>query len=77
MLKIRIDDVDRIFALINDIGVLTYLQGLVQNDVEEQDMIDKKLGFVYKEASSYLLENQLEKISELSGILTDDRTFFD
>lgn len=77
MLKIRIDAVDRIFALINDIGVLTYLQGLVQNDVEEQDMIDKKLGFVYKEASSYLLENQLEKISELSGILTDDRTFFD
>lgn len=68
MFKICLEDVDELHAISLELGILTYLQGLVQYD-GEIGICEPDLAFTQKSVDGYLWDKQLETVLKLRQLL--------
>lgn len=69
MLKIKLKDIDALYDILTELGVITYLQGLVQYEEPAKGDREDVLDFARKSAEGYLLEWQLETVLEFKELL--------
>lgn len=69
MLKIRLEDTDKLYDILVELGVIAYLQGLVQYDAPGEDKSEDAFAFARKSAESYLLEWQMETVLKFKQLL--------
>lgn len=72
MFYIQLADVDELFSISLELGILAYLQELVQYD-KVGDICEWELTFAQKEVESYLLDKQLQMVVKLRELLTKER----
>lgn len=71
MLKISIEDYDKICTAIHEIGIITFLL----SRPPENNTTDKNIDFILKSTPDYLFKLQTEKILMLLELVTDDNVF--
>ncbi len=67
--KIKLDNIDRLNELFNNVCVLTYLNDLVFANIDDKILFHKELGSMDRSAILYLKEKQIEAVSQLHELL--------
>lgn len=62
MFWIDLDDIDELYNISLELGIITYLQGLVQIDKECNHMYEPSIDFASSCCEKYLLDEQLELV---------------
>ena len=70
MIKINLDDVDRLHSICNDLNILVYLQGLVQYDCDS--VCNSSFEISTRSVTSYILDRQQEAVLKLKHLLEKD-----
>lgn len=68
---VKLDDIDKIGEIAVELEMLTYLQGLLLNDADEQPFC-KDLTSARKDAKNFLWDRQLDAILNLRKLLLKD-----
>ena len=72
MLKIHVRNVDALQALLNELGVYTYFQGLLQVDRTENLLGAEQMQYVRRFAENYLWSQQRECVMKLKALVESD-----
>ena len=75
MLTINLADVDKLYDILLDLEILTYLRFLVENE-EKDDLIDTTLLTAYRCAPAFLWSKQLEAVKAFRELLTREDFVF-
>ncbi len=71
MRVVKLDDIDKIGEIAIELEMLTYLQGLILTDADEEPFC-KDLASARKDAESFLWDRQLDAILDLKKLLLKD-----
>lgn len=72
MRKINLRQLDELFELCTEIGILAYLQDLVKNDIDEHRFNQNGLDGFGKEALPHLIERQYDAVNKLWTLLDSE-----
>ena len=64
--------VDKLYEILLDLELCTYLQGLVEFDSDVESVFENEFNAVTKNAQSYLFEKQLEAVKNLDRLLRSE-----
>ena len=65
MIKVKLEDIDKMEDLIDDLNVLTYLRGLVLSDGDGETDISREERDLRVSSAYYLLDLQEETVSSI------------
>ncbi len=72
MRKIKLQQLDELFEICTEIGILAYLQDLVKNDIDEHRFNQNGLDGFGKEALPHLIERQYDAVNKLWTLLDSE-----
>lgn len=72
MRKIKLQQLDELFEICTEIGILAYLQDLVKYDMDERRFNQNGLDGFGKEALPQLIEQQYDAVNKLWTLLDSE-----
>ncbi len=70
MPNIKLEDIDLLYALIEEISILTYIQDILNFDIDYGNFHAKELHNAHTYAPSFVLSRQIETVSRIWELLT-------
>lgn len=71
-MSFRVEYFDKLYEILLDLELYTYLQGLVEFDSEGESVFGHEFTAVTRNARSYLFEKQLETVKNLDKLLQSE-----
>lgn len=69
MLRVKLEDADALGQILVQLGVVTYLQGLLLYDKDGKSVLSEDLSFAHGDARNYLWDWQCETVLELKKLI--------
>ncbi len=68
-MKMKLEDADTLGEITAQLGMITYLQGLLLYDKEGKSVLTEDLAFVRRDAENYLWDWQCEVVLKLKKLI--------
>ncbi len=72
MPNVNLEDIDLLYALMEEISILTYLQDVINFDIDYGNVHAKELHNAHMYTTSYLLNRQIKTVSQIWELLTKE-----